>query len=571
MAAAALTAACDLGSTETFEGGTRVNVVEDPGPSEAPERPVGGQPPAGLSMEPDPEARPSAGAADVDPASGANGELSFRLLDMVRSVDLIEPFLAFPDSLIALDGRRVELKGFMAPYDSLESMQRCMIVPSYVGCTFCSPPDLTQVVFVTQGAGDDPDGAFPFIEPLSQVSGVLRLSFAESEHEGATQGFIYSLEDAEVREASVDTPDRAPTHSSSPHDVMTADVEPTEASALVAEVAELVGLAPLRPIEIESVPSDAFVALLRSEQEAALPEPGRTLRTRVFRRLGMLTDTDAWLDRVVEFQLTRRVAAVDAAGERIRLRGSVPELHPYARLDLVGEIAVALVRQHQGGPGVERPAGPAATDDARRAREALMEGLRTMTVRRYATARGIPSSPPLPSEIQERVAALNFGRWLATPRFCGYFFVRALIGDAGPLAGLAEVLAEPPTSTVELFRPRWYLDGSRWRPDPVPADFADGIEDTPPAMTDVLGVGGLVPFLTQWYSLDEAMVLIGSWTGDRWAVWERPDGAVKVLLELRLGDEAAALAFRDAIPDDATWTLAPHWEGSGRVRLTSEG
>ena len=183
---------------------------------------------------------------------------------------------------------------------------------------------------------------------------------------------------------------------------MTADVEPTEASALVAEVAELVGLAPLRPIEIESVPSDAFVALLRSEQEAALqarPDPAK----RVFRRLGMLTDTDAWLDRVVEFQLTRRVAAVDAAGERIRLRGSVPELHPYARLDLVGEIAVALVRQHQGGPGVEHPAGPAATDDARRAREALLEGLRTMAVRRYATARGIPSSPPLPSEIQERV------------------------------------------------------------------------------------------------------------------------------------------------------------------------
>jgi len=46
---------------------------------------------------------------------------------------------------------------------------------------------------------------------------------------------------------------------------------------------------------------------------------------------------------------------------------------------------------------------------------------------------------------------------------------------------------------------------------------------------------------------------------------------VKVLLELGLGAEAAALAFRDATPDDATWTLAPHWEGSGRVQLTSEG
>ena len=78
-------------------------------------------------------------------------EVSFAMLDGARPIDLIQMDLAFPDTLKELDGRPVSLTGFMAPFDDLKDMRRCMIVPSYVGCTFCTPPTLTQVVFVTQG------------------------------------------------------------------------------------------------------------------------------------------------------------------------------------------------------------------------------------------------------------------------------------------------------------------------------------------------------------------------------------------------------------------------------------
>ena len=67
-------------------------------------------------------------------------EITFPLLDQVRSLDLVEPYMGFPEALLQLDGKEVQLIGFMAPFDSLENMRRCMIVPTYVGCTFCSPP-----------------------------------------------------------------------------------------------------------------------------------------------------------------------------------------------------------------------------------------------------------------------------------------------------------------------------------------------------------------------------------------------------------------------------------------------
>ena len=79
--------------------------------------------------------------------------IDFSMLDEARRLDFIDAGLTFPESLEDLDGRRVRLIGFMAPFDDLRNMRRCMILPSYVGCKFCSPPSVTQVVFVTKNIG----------------------------------------------------------------------------------------------------------------------------------------------------------------------------------------------------------------------------------------------------------------------------------------------------------------------------------------------------------------------------------------------------------------------------------
>ena len=87
----------------------------------------------------------------IDPKTTSKSavEITFPLLAEARPTDLIDMNLAFPESLEKLNGRKVRMIGFMAPFDSLEDMRRCMIVPSYVGCTFCSPPNLRQVVYLS--------------------------------------------------------------------------------------------------------------------------------------------------------------------------------------------------------------------------------------------------------------------------------------------------------------------------------------------------------------------------------------------------------------------------------------
>ena len=137
--------------------------------------------------------------------------IDFPLLAEARPKDLIDMSLAFPDELQKLDGKKVSLIAFMAPFDSLEDMSRCMMVPSYVGCTFCTPPNLRQVVFVTQGNKDD-ETVYSFIEEPSHVTGTFRITRPDSTHEGKEQGFVYSIENAEVVPHTGEAPVRAAGH-----------------------------------------------------------------------------------------------------------------------------------------------------------------------------------------------------------------------------------------------------------------------------------------------------------------------------------------------------------------------
>lgn len=516
--------------------------------------------------------------------------IDFPMLDQVRSLDLIDSELSFPESLKKLDGRRVSMVGFMAPFDNLNNMRRCMILPSYVGCNFCSPPKITQVVYVTQ-RGDDPSEIYPFIEEPSHINGILRLSLAGSDHEGQKQGFVYALEDAIVTPYDGDAPVRAPGHgggtaSQATHRPGGMPLPPVAMDDLARKVADLLGREPLHAVEFEAVSYEAFGDLVRNDLATTFPEATCAARSRAFRLLGLLPEESDWIDTLAEFQLSRRIALADETGERVYVLESVSENHPYVRLELVGEIADAITRQHypldRTEPGTDDSDGAREqSDDARRANEALRQGLRTMALYRYARAHGIPpgSRPPVEvvqksrarrladDEIKQAVESVEFSIWEAIPSYAGSFFVDSLVGDTLPLSGVDPVLAQPPSTTMEFFRPRWYHDAALWRQDPVPSDFADDLMDTPPILTDVLGIGGLVPMLAAWYSDDVAMRLAGGWAGDRWAMWQLPDGASALMLEIRWQDESSAIQFREAIPDDSLWSLLPHEAGGIRVRM----
>ncbi|HAY81082.1 MAG TPA: hypothetical protein DCY79_14850 [Planctomycetaceae bacterium] len=533
----------------------------------------------------DSDASSSTAQANLEPgdtaAATAPPVINFPQLDDTRPLDLIDMELGFPESLKQLEGRRVSLVGFMAPFDNLQSMRRCMIVPSYVGCTFCSPPSLTQVVYVTQGSNEAPERPYPFIEQASQVTGTLRLSLPGSVHEGQQQGFLYSIENAVVTAHTGPAPKRAAGHGGpvagkSAHPQKATLVAPVETTVLIQEVADLLGRTPAHPIKIKAVSTKDFGDLVRNRLEATFPEASRVARTRAFALLGMLRQDADWIDILANQQLARRVAAADETGMRIHVLETVPDDHPYVRLELVGEIVDALMQQSllrkQAVSGYANEQEPfEANDDTRRAHQALRQGIRSITIRRYARSRGISRATRSPIEFVPQtevpVESPSFVLWQSVPSAVGPFFVESLIGATGPLSDTDRVLDRPPATTMEVFRPRWYQDRARWQPDPVPSNFADDLMETPPLHTDVLGVGGLIPWLSQWHFGYGPKSFAGGWAGDRWAVWQLSDGASALLLETRWQDEKAALRFREAIPENPLWRFAPHREGSTRAQL----
>tara|TARA_B100000212_G_scaffold310236_1_gene261181 strand:+ start:3582 stop:5297 length:1716 start_codon:yes stop_codon:yes gene_type:complete len=529
---------------------------------------------ADAPVEQDPGDNPEEVQIEPKTASGSTSEITFPLLAEARPTDLIDMNLAFPESLEKLNGRRVSMIGFMAPFDSLEDMSRCMIVPSYVGCTFCSPPNLRQVVFVTQGGEDSSGQTYPFIEEPSYVTGTFRISLPESHHEGKKQGFVYSIEDAEVTIHTGEAPKRAPSHATPGGHTKGGNAShliPMAPADLISEIAQILGQKPLQEITIERVSAQKFGEIVWDKLRTSYPKVSRDARTRAFNLLRLLPEDIDWLQILTGFELGRRAAISDVNGTRILVLDSITLDHPFVRLELVGAITDALLLQQIAGYEYADLSEIESNEDSLRAQKSLRLGIKKTVIRRYAISKGISPKVPPPAEFKPSVTVIGrdsmFDRWYSLPAFLGPFFVDFLVGPTGPLKGMELALKQPPTTMMEFLRPLWYEDTSLWERNPVPANFADQVMQTPPALTDVLGVGGLIPWLAQPNSSYVARTIAGQWAGDRWAVWQFPDDSAALLLETRWQDEASALRFRDAIPNHPYQWNFPHENGSSTVRI----
>lgn len=480
--------------------------------------------------------------------------IDFNLLDEVKPLDLIDMTLEFPESLRALDGQRVRLIGFMAPYDSLYDMRRCMIVPSYVGCTFCAPPSLTQVVYVRQKerAGQE----FAFIEPPSDVSGILRIAEGEDLHEGHRDGFVYVIDEAIVTPyVGTDSPVRAPGHTSnsaadlaSPHSLVS-ELEEVTFEALVEEVSELRGLAAIQPIEFERIPAEKLVERVRDDVLQSFPEKDRDSLLAMFSLLGFIDGPEAdWVEFMTVLGLSQRVAWVDEMGERIEVLDTASTTDSFTRLELVKEIADALARQHFSGA---RP--PAQMhEDASRAKEGVRQGNKQIVAFRYARERNIsPASRP-PEELSSGLPdsgivppTVDFWHWL--PWETGPFFVEACTGATKELSRVDELFQRSPETTLELFRPKLYQE-ERGNNDLMLPDFAEGILPELPVFGGQFGIGGLVPWLSETLSVDQAKSITGSVLADRYALWNLSEDGFVLLLETRWPDQVASRRFVENVP-----------------------
>ena len=124
--------------------------------------------------------------------------IDFKLLDhtLLERRENKPPTVIFPPELKADDNQRISIIGFMAPFEEMDNMKRFMLLPSYVGCFFCSPPSFTQVLLVEQHSQGT--GKLPFINDPVLVTGTLKLYSKDSKHPAHLAEFIYALDDAKV-------------------------------------------------------------------------------------------------------------------------------------------------------------------------------------------------------------------------------------------------------------------------------------------------------------------------------------------------------------------------------------
>jgi hypothetical protein len=317
-------------------------------------------------------------------ASDSIHVIDFPLLAKARPKDLIDMSLSFPEDLQKLDGQKVSLIGFMAPFDSLEDMSRCMIVPSYVGCTFCTPPNLRQVVFVTQG-DNDPETTYSFIEEPSHITGIFRISAPDSKHEGKTQGFVYSIENAEIVPYTGDAPERAAGHATTNgHNKGQSNkpLPPVTPSDLLSEVASMMNQEPLQTIKFEKVSTEVFSQNITEKLKLTYPRSERTARTQAFSLLGFTPVNIDWLEALAGFELGQHIAKPDSTGRHILILKSVPFNHPFVRLDVVGAIAEAIILQHRSKDSQEGKTESPKNEDKRRAEESLISGIQKTIIQR---------------------------------------------------------------------------------------------------------------------------------------------------------------------------------------------
>ena len=129
----------------------------------------------------------------MNKADYKEGRIDWGLLDKTTEAEADDP--AYPAALEALDGKEIEMYGFMAPYDDFDSMERFMLINFFNGCQFCSVPRLQEVVYAECAASQKP---WPYIDGPIRVRGVLRLKRAErlKENKLLWASFIYSLSEA---------------------------------------------------------------------------------------------------------------------------------------------------------------------------------------------------------------------------------------------------------------------------------------------------------------------------------------------------------------------------------------
>ena len=371
----------------------------------------------------------------------------------------------YPAWLEALDGQRVAVAGFMAPFDQLDDLSVFMLMPSYVGCYFCAPPSFTQVLLVRQKE-EDRARKRPFIDPPIRVTGVLRLYRPASTHPAHRDQFVYALDEAECEVVSGnEAPKRAPGHGAASPLLGRAKAEAAapgqtaqqphaafQPQLLVPSITALRNLPLTNNLRFVKADPGEIVRRLRGQIEAELSRPAREVLERVLTQLGWLRKGEDWAGALASLMAEQRVGVVDAKGGRVIYHQDLPLSKPAGRLAIAALIHEALLRQNH--PALFEPS---SSVDAWLARRAVLLGDSAVVQADYIRRNWLSAPDPLsPLEWPEASAAAapQVRQWLQDNTQAAENLIRRHRGRDAE-AFLDSLYLNPPASSVYFLAPAW--------------------------------------------------------------------------------------------------------------------
>ena len=487
----------------------------------------------------DTPSRPPAARDDSPPTL-----IDFKLLDEARQPNPQAMQITYSPTLDALEGKRVSIIGFMAPFESLDDMSTCMVLPSYVGCFFCKPPSFTQVILVNQRA--DEGKKKPFIESPSLITGTLLMRRPASTHPAHEMEFVYVMEDAVVvTYDGANAPTRVPGHWQKENPVAgnalpPAKIDDIKPEDLVLAVATVRDLVVKKPIKFTSYAAGELESAVEVRTNARRPPGGWSVREKAYAALGFIQPGDDLRRMLMGLTLQRTIGYSNAAGDHIRYNADIQLTQPVARLEMVKLIAEALIRQNIDLTVLE----DTHNDDARFAAQALLNGDLLHTAQRYSAHARLFRDPAPGAAFSFHggypTASTSLQQLELLPWQMGPFFLDQLASEP---AAINALYARPPRTTAEIIHLVSYVRPEDWQPQPVSADSADKLLAEPPAATGVLGEAGLLVWIAQGKDIGDYMTEAEGWRGDRFAYWN--DGTL--LITTRWADEDEASEFSELI------------------------
>lgn len=481
--------------------------------------------------------------------------IDFKMLAEVRAAESEEIIPDYPPELAALHGGEVAISGFMAPFDSLEDMSRFMLMPNYVGCFFCEPPSLTQVLLVEMPPTKEGEKR-PFVEPAIVVRGQLDLYLPDEDGPfDFSDGFLFTIRNARHAVATGENlPTRASAHgglantpgshegSGPPMEGGGEPPPPADPEEILAEVEQIRGMKFKQALTFRTVPPAVIRKHVEGQIAGRMDEKESVARARAAVALGLAAKHFNYREVATGLVLQRTVGFFDKEDGAICYSADLPLSNGDACVELAKLMTRALIWQHGGGEATHVPAG--SQDDAWMMREAVLMGEAQRVGAQYARRRfmGVPpvDSPffyyPEYGEPPEFLEAL-----LSSPLLLGDYLAEDVFADGG-WEDYARLKEAPPASSAELMLGKPWSEEARFEPTSVEIPDAT-LGGCDPVFTNVLGQAGMTIWISQWAGIEESQQGASGWRGDRYLVWDGGGKGDSVYLRTHWKDAAAAERF----------------------------